>query len=500
MRSVSVLGPYLKSFTLKLLLRLQRLNCKPPTIIRAPFLACIRRLTKDSSKINGVVDWSKPLIDSPDAPSAPEPDSNPPANCAGVSATNVSILAETAGAINETSDSRIRCLLATGALDAGGMDEVVVFLARRLQQFGIRTAVLHTSDQGREDGRPTGRLGCFLVANGIQTVQLDAKSGAEWVNQWNPDVISAHDPAEWVLPHANRVGIPYVDTLHGLLPVLERDPQFEAKRAELISKIVCVSELQRNQYLEVNRQFPRERIVTIPNGVDDLRRSPGDRGKARRKWGLRDEYLFVCLARHCEQKNTFGLVTAFGEVAKAHPEAHLLIAGRPDDSAYFSQVLRLRNSLACRDRIHLRDHYTNPAEILAMADGFVLNSFFEGWSLASMEALHAGLPVVLSDVGGAREQVGEGNFRGFLVPNPIGSPLSVSREKMRDARFERQPNRDALIEAMKYLISNRAMYLARRAALIEESAKRFHPDLCLQAHAEVLLEVTEKKAPQPQIS
>ena len=49
----------------------------------------------------------------------------------------------------------------------------------------------------------------------------------------------------------------------------------------------------------------------------------------------------------------------------------------------------------------------HPPHLLAAADGFVLDSFFEGWSLASMEALFAGVPMVLSEVGGAREQIGD---------------------------------------------------------------------------------------------
>jgi len=57
---------------------------------------------------------------------------------------------------------------------------------------------------------------------------------------------------------------------------------------------------------------------------------------------------------------------------------------------YFAQVMRLRDALACRDRIHLRDHTPNPAELLALAMvSFSTRS--SSWSLASMEALHAGV-------------------------------------------------------------------------------------------------------------
>ena len=242
----------------------------------------------------------------------------------------------------------------------------------------------------------------------------------------------------------------------------------------------------RRQYLDLNLTFPLERIVTIPNGVDDWRRTPGNRDWARARWGVRDEYVFVSLGRHCLQKNTYGLVAAFEDVAERHPEAHLVIAGRPDDAVYFTQVMRLRAALACRDRIHLRDHTSNPAELLALADGFVLDSFFEAGPLVSMEALHAGVPVVISEVGEAREQVGDGGTRGHVVPNPLGDPLRVNWETIREARYARQVNREALVAAMSSLIADRAIWLAARQRLMSESTARFHPDVCLRSHARVL--------------
>ena len=149
--------------------------------------------------------------------------------------------------------------------------------------------------------------------------------------------------------------------------------------------------------------------------------------------------------------------------------------------------------MACRDRIHLRDHYSNPAELLALADGFALDFFFEGWSLASMEALYAGVPVVLSEVGGAREQVGADEVRGYVVPNPLGDPVRAGWDTMRAARFAKQANREALVAAMSSLVSNRADRLAARPHLIADSRKRFDPDVCAGRHAGVLMAATTSR-------
>jgi glycosyltransferase involved in cell wall biosynthesis len=330
------------------------------------------------------------------------------------------------------------------------------------------------------------------MTEGIETVELDCTLGIAWIKNWQPDVISAHDAATWVLDASSEMAIPYVDTLHGLLPLLERSSANEIARGKRIAKVIAVSELERERYLTVNPTFPSDRIVVIPNGVNDWQRTPRERSAARDRWGVTEEYVFLSLARHCMQKNSFGLISAFDEVVAQYPNAHLVIAGRRDDSAYFAQVERLRASLKCQERVHLRDHYADPSELLTLADGFVLDSFFEGWSLASMEALYAGVPVVLSDVGGAREQVGAGGFRGHLVANPLGDPINIDRDKLWRARFSRQVNREALVDAMSSLVSNRDYYFFNRERLKEESAMRFAPDVCLRSHALVLTNAAER--------
>ena len=329
----------------------------------------------------------------------------------------------------------------------------------------------------------------MLKASGIDVYEADASRALEWIKQWQPDVITAHGAPDWMVDIAHEAGIPYVDNLHGMHTHFAADWTAEAKRTAKVSAIVSVSELIRQQYLAGNPGFPADRIVTIPNGVDDERRVAGDRAAIRERLGLTDEYVFVSLARHCQQKNSYGLLAAFGDLARHHPDAHLVLAGKPDQPRYYRQMLRLRDELPCGDRIHLRDHAAAPGELLAAADGFVLDSFFEGWSLASMEALFAGLPVVLSEVGGAREQIADDPGRGYLVPNPLGDPIAVTWESLAAARFRPQVNRGALVTAMSRLISERDHYLENRASLAADSASRFSAKACLELHAAVLRSV-----------
>jgi glycosyltransferase involved in cell wall biosynthesis len=473
------------------MLAAQRLNSRLPLpgVVRKLLRLLLVRFEQANTPEQGIEDWSTPLIVRQDGEGNQIVGLALKANDAYSEAgepQNVVCQAPRQSLNGRGPTSGLRCLLVTDSLDVGGMDEVVVFLACGLPQHEVRTAVLHASPNGTPDGAPTGRLGQLLLERGVETVELAGSAGVNWVEKWRPDIISAHCAPVWVLELATRLSIPYVDTLHGQMSLYGKNQANEVKRSRELAGIVAVGNMIRRQYLDLNPSFPPERIITIPNCVDHRRRTAVSRDWARARWGVQDEYVFVSLGRYCLSKNTYGLVVGFGDVAGQYPEAHLVIAGRIDDPTYFAQVKRLRDSLSCRDRIHLRDHFSNPAELLALADGFVLNSFFEAGPLVSMEALYAGVPVVISDVGEARDQVGDDETRGHVIPNPIGDPQQVNWESIRSARYVRQINREALVTAMSSLIVNRASWIAARERLMRESAERFHPDVCLRSYAQVL--------------
>lgn len=419
-----------------------------------------------------VADWSQPLVHKSDAPAVrwPEPTYDE-AKEAGIG-----------WRLRDNGGNEIRCLLATETLDAGGMDEVVAFLSRGLPQFGLRIAVLHAPI---DRSRTLGRLGRVLREEGVEVVELDREDGATWIRNWRPDVLSVHGAPEWVLEAAASCSVPTIETLHGMHNQFNAAPSEVASRRELLAGLVSVSEMVRQQYLAIDDQCDPESVVTIPNGVLAQRRRKMPREQAREMMGLSDEYLFVSLSRHCVQKNTYGLASAFSRVADAVPEAHLLICGRPDDTAYAGQVARLKSKMRHGGRLHLRDHSPHPGALLSAADGFVLDSFFEGWALSSMEALIAGIPVIVSEVGGAREQLAGRPEWGRLVSNPLGNALDVDWDSMTAARFQRQSNQDELVAAMVSFSRDRALDLSRRS-FASDAAERFDGDLCLRLHADVL--------------
>jgi glycosyltransferase involved in cell wall biosynthesis len=94
------------------------------------------------------------------------------------------------------------------------------------------------------------------------------------------------------------------------------------------------------------------------------------------------------------------------------PHAKLLIVGEgPDRRAYERLIAKYR----LEDSVRLAGWQQHTEPFLRAADVLVLSSNYEGWGMAVVEALRAGLPVVMTDVGLAGEVVRDG-IEGKIVP------------------------------------------------------------------------------------
>ena len=185
---------------------------------------------------------------------------------------------------------------------------------------------------------------------------------------------------------------------------------------------------------------------------------------------LTTPWLFITLASYAPQKNQIGLLTAFDAAARRHPRLRLLCAGGVVDARYHRRLAAHHRRLRSRSRIELHPFREDVCVLLSAADVFVLDSFFEGWSVAATEALVAGLPLIHSDCGSGPELVGAGGERGIVVPNPAGHPLDLTWQTLSPVLFrERQRNTGALADAMSRMAEERVEW-RRQAGEIRAQA------------------------------
>ena len=88
-----------------------------------------------------------------------------------------------------------------------------------------------------------------------------------------------------------------------------------------------------------------------------------------------------------------------------HEDAHLAIAGDGPLRAALGQQAR---TLGLRDRVHFLGYQQNIALLMDAVDVLVITSGREGMSGAMLEAMARGVPVISTDVSGAREALSHG--------------------------------------------------------------------------------------------
>jgi glycosyltransferase involved in cell wall biosynthesis len=182
--------------------------------------------------------------------------------------------------------------------------------------------------------------------------------------------------------------------------------------------------------------------VIIPNPVDA---SPGGavRGAFRaRHPELADSKILLFLSRIDPKKGLDLLLPAFVEVRRLHPEAILLIGGSgPAD--YLIEMQRTAAELGIATGVRWFGFVAgeDKEQLLADADVFVLPSYSENFGISVVEAMAAGLPVVVTDQVGVARDVSAGIVTTCEV-NPIaealGRLLSSDEERSRMRANARQ--------------------------------------------------------------
>nr|WP_037607253.1 glycosyltransferase [Streptacidiphilus rugosus] len=189
-------------------------------------------------------------------------------------------------------------------------------------------------------------------------------------------------------------------------------------------RLVCVSaaERARGQAAGLGGRW-----ALVPNGVDLDRFDPArllPRPKARASLGLSQHApLAVCVGRLCRQKGQDLLLRAWGEVLAELPHARLALVGDgPDRGALEEQAA----ALPVPESVVFAGRVDDPRPWYAAGDLMVLPSRWEGMALSPLEAMACGRPVVLTDVAGARECLGDQQF-----PVPVGDTRTLATSLMR---------------------------------------------------------------------
>jgi glycosyltransferase involved in cell wall biosynthesis len=176
------------------------------------------------------------------------------------------------------------------------------------------------------------------------------------------------------------------------------------RSAEAAAVIFTDSEFSRSE-IEKHFHIERARVHVIPPGLAPRHDEPGtEHSPAGRPVVLYVGSIF-------NRRRVPDLIAAFAQVARAIPDARLVIVG--EDRSWPPQSLPdVAAAHGVESRVDLRSYVPNDelGAVYREASVFAFLSEYEGFGLTPLEALAAGVPIVVLDTAVAREVYGEAAF------------------------------------------------------------------------------------------
>ncbi len=263
------------------------------------------------------------------------------------------------------------------------------------------------------DLRGLGRLSSFLKSHRYDLVHTHS-SKAGFIGR----------RAAW------GAGVPgVIHTVHGFAFHEESSPlslwaysSLERMAARWCHRIVTVSNYHR-EWASRLRIGNHSQLVAIPNGISEERVVANrPREVVRRSWSVSDdELVLLSTGRLAQQKGLEYLIEAVPILAaRLARRFRVVIAG---EGPLKDSLNARAHRLGVQDRVLFLGFQWHVGDLLGAADLVVLPSLWEGLSIALLEAMAAGKPIVTTDIGSNCEATRHGDGA-LLVPTKSPSALA----------------------------------------------------------------------------
>ena len=173
---------------------------------------------------------------------------------------------------------------------------------------------------------------------------------------------------------------------------------------EFIVENTCAQEALNSHIL-----FPHK-VIMVPNGYDPETVPLGDPETNGR------DPVILCVARICRVKAQDDLLRAFALLAKDYPEWSLHLVGPMEDGDFVRELAAEAERLNVAPRVKILG-YLDTDQLRQQRTRASINALLsheEGFSIAKLEAMAAGLPLVTSEAGCSRDLAQMG---ALVVPN-----------------------------------------------------------------------------------
>lgn len=174
-------------------------------------------------------------------------------------------------------------------------------------------------------------------------------------------------------------------------------------------------------YARAQKRLPAKRIEYVPGvGINTakFRNLQIDRQAKRESLDFTDEdFLILTVAEMTPNKNHITVLKALAALKNREEFArmHYLIVGRGE---MWQSLKKSAAELGISDHVHFLGYRTDAPELYCCCDLFVFMTFREGLSVALMEAMSSGMPIVCTKIRGNTDLIEEGKSGLFCENSP----------------------------------------------------------------------------------
>ena len=312
----------------------------------------------------------------------------------------------------------------------GGIARVVHDLSKRLIKDGHEVTVITYKD---------GEMPEFENDKGVNVYRIDnymihPNNFIDWIMQMNFnmiakaneliangekfDVIHAHD---WLVAYAAKTlkqsyNIPLISTIHateaGRNSGIHDEVQRYINDTEWLLTYESSEVIVNSNYMkcELQRLFglPFEKINVVPNGININNFNGIERDyEFRRQYAMDNEKIILYVGRLVYEKGVQNLISAMPKILNGYNDSKLVIVGK---GGMYDELKNQANAMGIANKVYFTG-YLNSKQVQKMykcADVAVFPSTYEPFGIVALEAMLAGVPAVVSDVGGLDEIINHG--------------------------------------------------------------------------------------------
>lgn len=189
--------------------------------------------------------------------------------------------------------------------------------------------------------------------------------------------------------------------------------------------LICINE---EDYQRAKKKFHAKKVVKIPGvGIDieKIQRISINKEEKRKGFDIKkDQIVLLLVGEMTKNKNHKLLIEVLAKLQDDNVIG--VFCGHGQEEQHLRQLAK---ELHVEERIRFLGYRQDVLEIYQIADIFVFPSLREGLSVAVMEAMASGLPVVCSDIRGNRDLIEDGKG-GTLIPGHEVEEYTTSIRKL----------------------------------------------------------------------